>query len=64
MVLKYSTELGRAPYREQPSVIGRAAEEASWFAEGFPGITYLEVSADEHGSAAAAVQPRLRVLGA
>lgn len=30
------------PYREQLTVIGRAAEEAGWFAAEFPGITYLE----------------------
>jgi len=30
------------PYREQLTVIGRASEEAGWFTEAFPGITYLE----------------------
>ncbi|HKZ06995.1 MAG TPA: class I SAM-dependent methyltransferase [Methylomirabilota bacterium] len=30
------------PHREQLTVIGRASEEAGWFAEEFPGITYLE----------------------
>jgi hypothetical protein len=30
------------PYREHLTVIGRAAEEAGWFAEEFPGLTYLE----------------------
>jgi hypothetical protein len=30
------------PFREQLTVIGRASEEARWFAEEFPGITYLE----------------------
>lgn len=30
------------PHRERLTVIGRAAEEAAWFAEEFPGLTYLE----------------------
>ena len=30
------------PYREQLTVIGRAAEEAGWFVEEFPGVRFLE----------------------
>ena len=30
------------PYRDQLTVIGRAAEEAGWFAEAFPGVKFLE----------------------
>jgi hypothetical protein len=30
------------PHRERLTAIGRAAEEAAWFAEEFPGLTYLE----------------------
>lgn len=30
------------PYRDRLTVIGRAAEEAGWFAERFPGVTFLE----------------------
>lgn len=30
------------PHRERLTVIGRASEEAGWFAEEFPGLTYLE----------------------
>ena len=30
------------PHRERLTVIGRASEEAAWFAEEFPGLTYLE----------------------
>ena len=30
------------PHREQLTAIGRAAEEAGWFAETFPGIRFLE----------------------
>ena len=30
------------PHRDQLTVIGRAAEEARWFAEAFPGVKFLE----------------------
>jgi hypothetical protein len=30
------------PHRDQLTVIGRAAEEAGWFAEAFPGVKFLE----------------------
>jgi hypothetical protein len=30
------------PYRDQLTVIGRAAEEEGWFAEAFPGVRFLE----------------------
>lgn len=30
------------PHRDRLTVIGRAAEEAGWFAEAFPGIRFLE----------------------
>jgi len=35
------------PHREQLTVIGRAAEEAGWFAEAFPGLRFLEADLRE-----------------
>lgn len=35
------------PYREGLTVIGRAAEEAGWFEEAFPGVRFLEADLRE-----------------
>lgn len=35
------------PYRQQVTAIGRAAEEAGWFEEAFPGLRFLEADLRE-----------------